>query len=275
MDRQEGSRDRRYLRRGRGRLAVLLLVLFAWLVLSGAALAEVVQQGTLRVSIQAQIKPFKLPRTDPAPIKVLLSGHVATSTGALPPQLRRMTVLINRHGELQPQSVPTCRLGQIHPATTAQALERCGPALVGSGHFWASVVLPEQGIYRTTGRLLAFNGLIGGKPAFLAQIFTTQPFPSSFVVPFSIKHIDQGPYGTELSGALPEALGDWGFVDRIKMTLGREVQVEGQTRSYLVASCPAPKGTKGASFSLALANFYFAGGETLSATVPKSCGVKE
>jgi hypothetical protein len=248
--------------------------LLACVLLSATAFAEVVQQGTLRVSIAAQIKPYRLPRTDPAPIKVLLAGHVFTSTGATPPQLRRMTILINRHGELQPQSVPTCRLGQIHPATTAQALERCGPALVGSGHFWASVVLPEQGVYHTTGRLLAFNGLVSGKPAFLAQIYTTQPFPSSFVVPFSIKHIDQGPYGTELSGALPEALGNWGFVDRIKMTLGREVQVEGQTRSYLDASCPAPPGTDGASFSLALANFYFAGGETLSATVPKSCGVK-
>jgi hypothetical protein len=248
--------------------------LLACLILSATAFAEVVQQGTLRVSIAAQIKPYRLPRTASAPIKVLLAGHVFTSIGATPPQLRRMTILINRHGELQPRSVPTCRLGEIHPATTAQALERCGPALVGSGHFWASVVLPEQGVYRTTGRLLAFNGLVGGKPAFLAQIYTTQPFPSSFVVPFSIKHIDQGPYGTELSGALPEALGNWGFVDRIKMTLGREVEVEGRTRSYLDASCPAPQGTDGASFSLALADFYFAGGETLSATVPKSCGVK-
>jgi hypothetical protein len=136
------------------------------------------------------------------------------------------------------------------------------------------VVLPEQGVYHTTGRLLAFNGLVAGKPAFLAQIYTTQPFPSSFVVPFSIRHIDQGPYGTELSGALPEALGDWGFVNRIKMTLGRETQIEGTTHTYLAASCPAPEGTKGASFPLAQANFIFLGGESLSATVTKSCGVK-
>ena len=155
------------------------------------------------------------------------------------------------------------------------ALERCGPALVGSGHFWASVVLPEQGVYHTTGRLLAFNGVVGGKPAFLAQIYTTQPFPSSFVVPFSIRHISEGPYDTELTGSLPQALGEWGFVDRIKMTLGREMQIEGKTHSYLRASCPAPKGTDTASFPLAQANFYFADGEELSATVSKSCGVAE
>ena len=299
------------------RTAVFVLALLATLTIVATSFAEVVQQGTLRVSIAAQIKPYRLPRSDPAPIRVLLAGHVFTSTGQTPPQLRRMTVLINRHGEIQPRSVPTCRLDQIHPATTAQALQRCGSALVGSGHFWASVVLPEQGVYHTTGRLLAFNGVANGKAALLAQIYTTQPFPSSFVVPFYIHQIGTGscsggrrqtelgkdtgsdgrganiavrdptratedtaqrcvgrsPYGTELSGALPEALGSWGFVDRIKMTLGREVQVEGRTQSYLDASCPAPKGTRGTGFTLALANFYFAGGETLSATVPKSCGV--
>jgi hypothetical protein len=261
------------IRPGRGSIGVGVAILISLWVVS-TSFATVEQQGTLRVSIATQVKPYRLPRTDPAPIKVLIAGHVFTSTGAVPPQLRRMTVLINRHGHLEPGGVPSCPIALIHPATTAQAIERCGPALVGSGHFWASVVLPEQGIYHTTGRLLAFNGVVGGKPAFLAQIYTTQPFPSSFVVPFSIRHIDQGPYGTELSGALPQALGDWGFVDRIKMTLGREVQVEGRAQSYLEASCPAPKGTRTAAFPLAQANFYFAGGEELSATVSKSCGVK-
>jgi hypothetical protein len=272
LRRATSRRGRRGVRIG---IVAAGLAAAAFVVFALPALATVKQQGTLRVSISTQVKPYRLPRTEPGPIKVLLAGHVSTSTGAVPPQLRRMTILINRHGELQPRSVPTCKLGQIHPATTAQALERCGPALVGSGHFWASVVLPEQGVYHTTGRLLAFNGVIDGKPAFLAQIYTTQPFPSSFVVPFSIRHIHQGPYGTELSGALPEALGSWGFVDRIKMTLGREVQVEGKTRSYLDASCPAPAGAHSAAFPLAQANFYFLGGETLSATVNKSCGVKE
>jgi hypothetical protein len=256
---------------------VVIGILLGALALAFAAVASatVEQQGTLRVSIATQVKPYKLPRTEAGPIKVLIAGHVYTSTGEVPPQLRRMTVLINRHGELRPRSIPTCRLGQIHPATTTQALERCGDALVGSGHFWASVVLPDQPPYRTTGRLLAFNGTIGGKPAFLAHIYTTQPFPSSFVVPFSIRHIDQGPYGTQLTGSLPDALGNWGFVDRIKMTLGRERTAQGRTETYLAASCPAPAGTTSAAYPLASANFFFAGGEQLSATVTKSCGVKE
>lgn len=247
----------------------------ASLALAAGALATVVQRGTLRVSIATQIKPYKLPRVDPAPIKVFIAGHIASTTGGVPPQLQRMTVLINRHGHLDTAGLPSCGVSQLRPATTSQALGRCGKALVGSGHFWASVVLPDQPPYRTTGRLLTFNGTNKGRPALLAQIYTSQPFPSSFVVPFAVRRISRGPYGTELSAALPEALGSWGFVDRIKMTLGRIYSAGGRVHSYLRASCPALKGTQNAVFPLALAGFYFAGGEQLQATVTKSCGVRE
>jgi hypothetical protein len=258
-----------------GRRFILLpLALLAALTVVATSFAEVVQQGTLRVSISTQVKPYRLPRTDPAPIKVLIAGHVWTSTGAVPPQLRRMTVLINKHGELRPGAIPSCKVSQIRPATSAQAIERCGSALVGSGHFWASVVLPEQGVYHTTGRLLAFNGVIAGKPAFLAQIYTTQPFPTSFVVTFAVRKISQAPWGTELQGSLPSALGNWGFVDRIKLNLGRTFHLAGGAeKGYLEAGCPAPKGTDTVVFPLAKADLDFADGEALSTTISKPCGV--
>jgi hypothetical protein len=113
------------------------------------------------------------------------------------------------------------------------------------------------------------------RPVLLAHIFTRQPFVSSFVVSFALKHISEGPYGTELSASLPQALGDWGFVDRIKLTLKRKYRYEGKELSYFNAACPAPNGTDAASFPLALASFDFAGGEEISATVVKACRVKE
>jgi hypothetical protein len=254
---------------------LVLLVSLALACATSGALAATVQEGTLRVSITTQIKPFRLPRTDPAPISVFLAGHIASTTGGVPSQLTRMTIYVNRHGVLDPSALPVCPLDRIRPATTDHALERCGDSLIGSGHFWASVVLAEQGVYHTTGRLLAFNGLSHGRPAVLAQIYTTQPFPSSFVVPFAITQIPHGRYGTKLSAELPEALGEWGFVNRIKMTIGRAVQRGGGEGSFLDASCPAPKGTDAASFPLAMADFAFADGQGLHATVTKTCGVKE
>jgi hypothetical protein len=260
-----------------GTLRAKGLVLALALVFLGgtAATATVIQSGNLRLTVLAQVEPPKLPRNTPAPIAVFISGHVGTVDGSVPPQLQTMTVKVNRHGLLQSKGLPFCTLPEIQPGSTQRALADCSDALVGSGRFWASVVFPDQRPYPTRGRLLVFNGRVANKPVLFAHIFTTQPFASSFVVSFALKHIDQGPYGTELSASLPQALGNWGFVDRIKLTLKRKYRYQGKELSYFNAACPAPKGTATASFPLATADFDFAGGEQISATVTKSCRVKE
>jgi len=242
---------------------------------AAGASAAVIQTGNLRVTVLAQVEPPKLPRKTPAPIAVFLSGHIGTVNGAVPPQLQTMTVKVNRYGLLQSKGLPVCHLPEIQPGSTERALADCSDALVGSGRFWASVVFPDQRPYPTRGRLLVFNGRLGGKPALFAHIYTTQPFASSFVVTFLVKRIHQGPYGTELSASLPAALGNWGFVDRIKLTLRRKYRYRGKELSFFNAACPAPPGTDAATFPLALANFSFAGGEHISITVNKACRVKE
>lgn len=240
-----------------------------------AASAAVIQEGNLRITVLSEIQPFKLPRTTTAPIAVFLSGHIATPSGETPPQLQAMTVKVNRHGLLQSKGLPTCSLKQVQPASDERALAQCGDALVGSGRFYASVVFPDQRPYPTRGRLLIFNGKAKGKPVLFAHIYTQIPFATSFVITFSIKKIRQGPYGTELSASLPGALGNWGFVDRIKLTLRRKYSYQGKQLSYFNAGCPAPAGTKVTSFPLAQASFQFSEAKEVSLTVQKSCGVSE
>jgi hypothetical protein len=153
-------------------------------------------------------------------------------------------------------------------------MRNCSDAAIGSGQFWAHIVLPDQGAYPTHGRLLIFNGRRGGKPVLLAHIFTSNPFFSSFVLVFAIRRIAKGAYGTELSASLPQALGSWGYVDRIKLTLKRKYTYRGRHLSYFNSGCPAPEGAPRTVFPLALASFDFEG-LSLSAKVEKSCGVKE
>jgi hypothetical protein len=247
----------------------------ALLTLGGLASAAVVQQDNLRITVLSQIQPFKLPRIGTAPIAVFLAGHVAAPDGSVPPQLQRMTVKVNRHGLLQSKGLPTCAKAEIDPGSTQRALDNCGDALVGSGRFWATVVFPDQRPYPTRGKLLVFNGKVAGNPVLFAHIYTTQPFNTSFVITFAIKHIDKGPYGTELSASLPQALGSWGFVDRIKLTLRRKYQYKGKQRSYFNAGCPAPGDTRLTAFPLAYADFFFAKSKPIGLTVTKSCAVKE
>jgi hypothetical protein len=238
-----------------------------------AASAAVIEEGNLRITVLSQIQPFKLPRAGTAPIAVFIAGHIATPSGETPPQLQKMTIKVNRHGLLQSKGLPTCRLHQVQPASDERALRQCGDALVGSGKFYASVVFPDQRPYPTRGRLLIFNGKVGGKPVLFAHIYTQIPFATSFVITFAIKHIHQDPYGTELSASLPGALGNWGFVDRIKLTLRRKYTYRGKPLSYFNAGCPAPRGTGFTAFPLALASFEFTEAREVSLGVTKSCGV--
>lgn len=243
----------------------------AW---ASLAHASVVQEGNVRISVLSQILPYKLPRKGVAPIAVFVSGHLSEPHGGIPPQLREMTVEVNKHGLLQSKGLPTCPLRAIQPASTERALSSCGDALIGSGQFWAHIVLPDQGAYPTHGRLLIFNSRQKGKPVIFVHIFTANPFFSSFVIPFSIQKKANGAYGTKLTASLPQALGDWGYVDRIKLTLKRKYRFKGKELSYFNAGCPAPEGSPRTVFPLALASFAFGEGLSISAKVEKACAVR-
>ena len=237
--------------------------------------ASVVQKDNVRITVLSQILPYKLPRKGVAPIAVFVSGHLSEPHGGIPPQLQEMTVEVNKHGLLQSKGLPACPLRRIQPASTERALASCGDALIGSGQFWAHIVLPDQGAYPTHGRLLIFNGRQKGRPVIFTHIFTANPFFSSFVIPFRVQKTSHGAYGTKLSASLPQALGDWGYVDRIKLTLKRKYTYRGKQLSYFNAGCPAPQGTKRTVFPLALASFAFGEGLSIAAKVEKACAVSE
>ncbi len=258
-----------------GGRAAFLATAVGLLTCASLANATVIQQGNLRITVLSQVQPYKLPRTGTAPIAVFVSGHLDAPKGGIPPQLQKMTVEVNKHGLLRSEGLPTCPLKALQPASSERAMASCGDAVIGAGQFWGNIVLPDQGAYPTHGRLLIFNGKQGGKPVIFTHIFTANPFFSSFVIPFKIQKTNHGPYGTKLTASLPQALGDWGYLDRIKLTLKREYTYRGKRRSYFNAGCPAPKGTNRTVFPLALASFDFSEGVSVAAKVEKACAVSE
>jgi hypothetical protein len=245
--------------------AVLVVtVLFGALLLSSPVSAEVVQKGGVRVSVAGKMTPIKLPRSGEAPVGVSIAGHIiATMPGALP-KLERISISINSHGQLQTRSIPLCRLGQINPSTTREALLVCRPALIGEGHFSANVKIAEQSPFPSEGKVLAFNGRLRGKPAILAHIYGTNPVATSYVLPFSIAKTG-GTYGTVLEASLPTVTGEWGYVTGVSLSLEPR---------FVSAACPAPAGFPGAVFPLMRTNFGFAGGLTLASTLDRSCKVR-
>jgi hypothetical protein len=248
-------------------------LVLACLLLGGSAGAEVVQKGNLRVSFEGGIAPHALPREGRAPVSVTLGGAIKTTDGHEPPQLRLITLSLNRNGHLDYKGLPRCNFHQIQPATTLEAARSCRRSLVGRGEFRASVVLPEQSPFPSNGTILAFNGNLHGKPVIYAHIYGTTPLPTSFVLPFEIKG-GKGGYGTTLVARLPQIAAEWGHVSGVSLRLGRTYSYRGKRRSYLSAGCPAPPGFSKATFSLAKATFSFEDGRDLSSTLLRTCGVR-
>ena len=237
-----------------------------------ATASEVVQHGGIRVSLAAAITPQRLPRQGAAPIHFSLDARIASVDGTVPPQLRRISVEINRHGHLEPNGLPVCSLRAIQPSTTAGALAACRHSLVGEGHFTAKVLIAQQAPFPSSGKIVAFNGRWNGQPAILAHIYGTKPIPTSYTLPFTIGSVRRGTYGTKLSVSLPAFTGKWGYVTEVSLVLGRSFRSLGSTRSYLTASCPAPSGFPGANFLLSRTTLAFAGrGPTISQVLTGNC----
>lgn len=246
------------------------IALLSAALLVSTAPGEVAQKGNLRVAFKGEISPRKLPRNGGAPISVSMSGAIATLDGAQPPALDTFQVALNRAGKLDTKDLPKCSLHEIQPSSTVGAQRACGDAMVGQGSFSASVAIPEQSPFPSTGKLLAFNGVQGGKPVIFAHIYGTEPIPTSFTLPLKISAA-KGTYGTVLTGSLPKVSANIAFVTGISLKLGRTFHVGKEPRGYISAGCPAPKGFTAASFSLARASFAFADGRTLSSVLNRSC----
>lgn len=241
-------------------------------LLTSASLAgaEVAQEGNLRVSFSGGIAPHSLPRRGVAPVEATLAGEIKTIDGLAPPQLRTISMAINKNGKLDYKGLPACHYHQIQPASTDEAIETCPDSVIGKGRFQAHVVLPEQSPFPSTGEVVAFNGTLHGTHVVFAHVYGTVPLPQSSLLVFMLGRA-AGTYGTTLTAELPQVAAEWGYVSGISLSLKRTFKYKGKVHSFLSAGCPAPAGFPGATFSFARASFGFEDGRTLSGTLTRSC----
>jgi hypothetical protein len=255
------------------RIALIVMVSAALL---GAALArgETVQQGNLRIGFNAGFAPHALPREREVPVRVSLAGTVATADGSRPPELRRISVALNRDGRVTTAGLPVCAPGALQAVSSATALQRCRPALVGRGRFGADLSLSGERPVRINGKVLGFNSTLHGRTAIAVHIAAKSPVQASVVLMFKIAHPSRGRFGTVLSTRVPEIAGSLGYVTDVSLSFGRRYVYRGTKRSFISASCAAPSGFPGAIFSFARGSFGFANGQRLTSTVVRDCRVR-
>lgn len=249
------------------------LALCLALALLGAAQASVVTGGNVHVGFRGWVTPHALPREAQVPVALHVFGSVTPAGDGPPAGLRRLTIAINRHGSISTRGLPTCPRNRLRSRTTEQALAICGDALVGSGHFRAHIDIPEEAPFPSSGRLLAFSTTYHGHRALVGQVFGTEPVPISQVLPMSLTRSRDGQFGPTISVTMPEFSNDWGYVSGFDLTLRRDYTYRGRPRSFLEASCPAPKGVEEAPFKAARGTFYLSAGRPLTRVVSGSCEV--
>jgi hypothetical protein len=255
------------------RLGAFFATVLFTLAFACGAHGEVVAKGGLFLKFSGGISPDALPRESLAPISISVAGTVRTFAGEGPPSVRRIEIAINRGGQLDVRGLPVCDPADIQPSSTAQARAICGPALVGEGSFDADVAFPEQSAFPSRGHVLAFNAIVGGRPAILAQVYGGEPASTTRIIVFHIRR-SAGTYGTVLTASVPESLDQWGHLTHFDLALHRNFTYRGKQHSYLSAACPAPPGFPGATFPFARAAITFANGRTLSSTLTRSCRVR-
>lgn len=256
----------------RRRFATLALLLTAVGTVVATAGAETVQSGNIRVSFDGKIVPTALPREHAAPITVEVGGEISTTDGTHPPPLQSLRVELASAGQIDTHGLPACRIPSLQSTSSETALARCGPARVGSGTFEAQVELGGRTI-PVDGRALVFNGVVGGRVGMLIHIYVAQPVRISLVIPVKISRVG-GRFGTVLRTRVPKLASGFGSITELRLRLGRRFSFEGERHSYLSASCAAPAGFPGASFTLARGIFSFTGGRDLHAILTRHCEVR-
>lgn len=250
---------------------IAIVLPLALLAVAAIAQAEIAQKGDIRVTFKGDLTPKTLPRDKLVPVKVSVGAKIASVAGKTPPQLRQMSIAINRFGVIDSTGLPVCELEDIQPATTADALAGCRRSLVGEGRFLADVPA-KGGPFPSEGKIYAFSGKVDGKPAILAHVYGVKPAPASYTLAFLISR-SKGTFGTTLNVTLPKTTSE-SSITGISLDLSKTYSFNGKKRSFVSASCPTPKGVKVAAFTFAKATFAFDGGTKLTSTLSRSCKSK-
>ncbi|MFP5387788.1 MAG: hypothetical protein ACLGG5_00610 [Thermoleophilia bacterium] len=254
-----------------------LAIAAAFLVCLPAGVAtarQFVQQGTLRVAFEAQLLPHALPRERNAPVTVHLSGAIRTTDGSPPPQLREISIAMNRAGVVSAKGLASCRAPELQQTSSEAAVAACHGALVGHGHFAANVNFAGTPVFPARGTVLVFNSSTKNRPGLLLHLYGSSPVRAAFVLPFRITRKSKGKFGTIFTTHIPRLASDKGYVTDIDLTIGRTYRYRGSQRGFISASCAAPAGFPGAFYELAKASFTFAGGQKLTSRLPGDCKVR-
>jgi hypothetical protein len=245
-------------------LALLALGAFA-----SGALALHLQVGEIVVDAEGGFAPRTLPSHENAPITITGGGKLSTLSGALPPILKELTLLFDRHGSVVTTGLAHCTAAKLAATDTKAARAACPQAIVGEGSGTAIVKFPEQPPIKASSPITLFNGPTGphGFPTVLAHAYLSIPAPTTYIVPIVIETIHKGIYGYRTKATFPKIAGGAGVPISGHLKIGRKWTFKGHRYSYVNARCENGK-------LQAQGEFTFDDSTKLSGVFLKTCKAK-
>ena len=165
---------------------VAALGALAAVLLAGIAGAEQSGGGGVLATFDGSLVPKRLPRERAVPVSLELEGSVRGTGGSPVPRLSRIDLAFGAPGGLETAGLPVCPRARLRNATSRQALQRCGGALVGRGTILADVPLSPDRPLRARARALAVKGRAGGRPAVWVHANSAAP-PTTMVLPLRLR----------------------------------------------------------------------------------------
>jgi hypothetical protein len=257
---------------GRAKLLIacglIVLALGAFAVTVGAQVLHL-QVGNIVVEAEGGFSPKALPKHENAPITLQGGGKLSTVSGELPPILKTITILFDRHGSVVTTGLPHCTKAKLVATDTAQARHNCPTSIVGEGEGSAVVKFPEQPPIKASSPITLFNGPPGphGDPTVLAHAYLSVPAPTAYIVPIVIERIHQGVYGYRTKATLPAIANGAGVPISGHLKIGKKWTYRGKHYSYVNARCET-------GHLQAKGEFSFNDGTFLSGTFLRPCEVR-
>jgi hypothetical protein len=257
----------------RSRLVVALLgILASGLAIAGTD-AEVVEKGTGPPPFSGNLTPAKLPRIWAAPVTLGLGLRVTRRDP--PVHVAEVAIELDRNLAIDTRGLPRCPLPTVRRSVEAAARE-CAHAVIGSGTMTLRVHEPgfiADPPFRTYD-LLAFNGRHRGRSAILVRFTPGPSDPSGAVIVFELRR-DRREGTISFVSESPDAHPSKSFyLYALNLELGRRFSVDGERRSYLSASCPAPRGFGRVNFAYATVSYALEDGSEVSSKLVKQCRVR-